>query len=137
MRAGSLRAVLLPLLLAAAAAAVAPSAQGAERIERFDADVWLERDGSFTVEERIAWDFGSARRHGIYRKIPVAYGRGRAADYHIRIEVEGVSDETGADRPYQAMIEDGELTLLPDVGHWLLHEEPEETARLLVESFSR
>jgi uncharacterized membrane protein YgcG len=108
VRVGSPRAALLPLLLLFA---LASPALGSERIERFDADVWLERDGSFTVEERISWDFGSARRHGIYRKIPVAYGRGRAADYRIRIEVEGVSDETGTARPYQAMIEDGELVV--------------------------
>jgi pimeloyl-ACP methyl ester carboxylesterase len=39
--------------------------------------------------------------------------------------------------PALALIEQGELVELPDVGHWLLHEESEETARLLVEFFSR
>jgi pimeloyl-ACP methyl ester carboxylesterase len=39
--------------------------------------------------------------------------------------------------PALARIETGELVELPDAGHWLLHEEPEETARLLVEYFSR
>ena len=39
--------------------------------------------------------------------------------------------------PALALIEQGEIVELPDVGHWLLHEEPEETARLLVEFFSR
>jgi pimeloyl-ACP methyl ester carboxylesterase len=38
--------------------------------------------------------------------------------------------------PALALIEQGELVELPGVGHWLLHEEPEETARLMVEYFS-
>ncbi len=36
-----------------------------------------------------------------------------------------------------ALLPQGEVTLLPDAGHWLLHEETEETSRLLVEFFSR
>lgn len=36
-----------------------------------------------------------------------------------------------------AFLPRGEVVQLPDTGHWLLHEEPEETGRLLVEFFSR
>jgi len=38
--------------------------------------------------------------------------------------------------PALALTPQGELVELPDVGHWLLHEEPERTAQLLVEFFA-
>jgi len=52
------------------------------------------------VHEHIRWDFEGAARHGILRDIPVAYGRGRAADYQIRIEDVEVTDEAGVPRPF-------------------------------------
>lgn len=39
--------------------------------------------------------------------------------------------------PSLALMQGGEVVQLPDVGHWLLHEEPEETARLMIEFFRR
>lgn len=38
--------------------------------------------------------------------------------------------------PSLALLDAGDLVELPDAGHWLLHEEPEETARLMIEFFS-
>ncbi len=79
---------------------VAVSAQ--ERIERFETEVYLGTHDDFEVVEKIAYDFGPESRHGIYRDIPVAYGRGRAADYRVRLEVEAVTDAEGRARPYRA-----------------------------------
>ena len=74
---------------------------GAERIREFDALVSISEDGSFLVEERIRYDFENERRRGIYRDIPVRYGRGAAADYRIGFDVVAVTDEHGNERPYE------------------------------------
>jgi len=71
----------------------------AESIRSFDVEVALAPATDFTVEERIAWDFGSERRHGIIREIPLSYGREHAASWNLRIDVESVTD--GAGRPLQ------------------------------------
>jgi hypothetical protein len=49
--------------------ATAPA--GAERITRYAAQIVIRRDGSMFVTETITYDFGSNRRHGIFRAIPV------------------------------------------------------------------
>lgn len=105
-------------LLALALACGAPAAAQAERIVRFEIDVVLSASERFTVEERIAYDFGSGERHGIERSIPVAYGRGRAADYRIELEVEGVTDGAGAPLPFRSRRSGRDLVLRigdPDV----------------------
>jgi len=77
------------------------SGAGAERIRSFDATITVEREDAFVVEETIAYDFGGEQRHGIFRRIPVRYGRGYAADYRIGLEVEGVDDGAGRAQPYR------------------------------------
>ena len=42
-------------------------------IRSFDARYLVARDGTFRVEEDILVDFGSLRRHGIFRDIPVEF----------------------------------------------------------------
>lgn len=84
------------LLLALAAPA---SLASAEQIRRFDVEIALAGDDSFTVTETIDYDFGNERRRGIYREIRIAYGRGQAADYHIALELESVTDAAGNPRP--------------------------------------
>lgn len=59
----------------------------AETIRAFETEIFLTGEDRFTVVERITWDFEGEERRGIFRDIPVAYGRGRSADYHIGIEV--------------------------------------------------
>jgi hypothetical protein len=90
----TLRAGVAALLLLGAADV------SAERIRDFRVDVQLDERGTFTVEERVTYDFEDARRHGIYREIPVRYGRGAAADYRIALDVVSVSDAAGRGIPY-------------------------------------
>jgi len=91
---------LVRLILAVAVFSLPAAAQG-ETIRRFTAEIRLEGEDAFTVVENIDYDFGEQRRHGIFREIPIRYGRGRAADYRISLDVEWVSDESGVARPYQ------------------------------------
>jgi len=88
------------LVLALLALAL-PAAAAGEAIRVFTTEIQLEADGAFTVVEEIGYDFGQQSRHGIFREIPVRYGRGRAADYRISLEVESVTDESGIAQPYQ------------------------------------
>jgi Predicted membrane protein (DUF2207) C-terminal domain/Predicted membrane protein (DUF2207) N-terminal domain len=64
-------------------------------------EIYLGGEDEFTVSERIVWDFEGAVRHGILRDIPVAYGRGRAADYRIGLDDVEVSDASGTPRPFR------------------------------------
>jgi uncharacterized membrane protein YgcG len=76
-------------------ALLGPGAAAAERVLSWETEIYLESEDSFAVVERIRWDFEGASRHGILRDIPVAYGRGRAADYRIGIDAVEVSDAEG------------------------------------------
>ena len=80
----------------------AGGASAEEWIRDFRSDLRLHEDGSFTVEERIVYEFGDAQRHGIYRDIPVRYGRGNAPNYRIALEVVSVTDAGGRARRTRA-----------------------------------
>lgn len=69
-----------------------------EKIREFHADITLSTDGALLITERILYDFGTEKRHGIYREIPsISY-----TDYDRRtygIQVHSVTDENR--NPYQ------------------------------------
>jgi uncharacterized membrane protein YgcG len=90
----------LRLILAVLALGI-PAAAAGEAIRLFTTEIYLETEDAFTVVEKITYDFGEQQRHGIFREIPVRYGRGRAADYQISLDVESVTDESGTNQPYQ------------------------------------
>jgi uncharacterized membrane protein YgcG len=90
---------LLASLALAASGAAAPAR--AEQILQFDVEARLTRTDIFSVAEDITYDFGSVPKHGIYRLIPVRYGRGPAADYRIAVDVDGVTDEHGTRQPWK------------------------------------
>jgi len=94
---GGARVRVLVLL----AACLAAGAASAERVLSWETELYLGTEDSFGVVERIRWDFEGAERHGILRDVPVAYGRGRAADYRIRVEVEKVTDAEGRPRRWR------------------------------------
>jgi uncharacterized membrane protein YgcG len=120
VRAGAL--ALLATLFAAGAAS-------AERVLSWETELYLEGEDAFGVVERIRWDFeGAPDRHGIWRDVPVAYGRGRAADYRIRLEVLKVTDAEGRPRPFRTQrsgrmlgirIGDPELTVSGVEDYWI------------------
>ena len=66
--------------------------RASERIEIFASGIVIGRDGSFTVSETIAYDFGSLERRGIYRDIPIIYERDDGSSFRLRINVLRVVD---------------------------------------------
>ena len=65
--------VWVQVVLGWGAAPLPPAAAqvGSERITAYDVDIRVEPSGSMVVTETIDYDFGSARRHGILRDVPV------------------------------------------------------------------
>ena len=72
-----------------------------ERIWDFSAKIRINLDGSVDVKEKIIYDFGLKRRHGIFRYIPYVYYIGNK-DYELEFENFQVYDEVG--RPYKFKI---------------------------------
>jgi uncharacterized membrane protein len=63
-------------------------------MERFAADITIDRNGSLHIVEAIDANFGSLQKHGIFRTIPVRY---RWDDTHVRayeLQVRSVTDSS-------------------------------------------
>ena len=93
----------MPRVLAAAVAAAALAisfaapALGDEGwvIERFAADITIQKDSSLHIVEAIDADFGALQKHGIFRTIPVRY---QWDGTHVRVyqlQVRSVTDAGG------------------------------------------
>lgn len=101
------RLVLLSSLL------LAVPALASESIDFFDVQIDLQRDSSFVVTETIVYEFGSRRKHGIYRDIPLTHYRGVDTGfgqvpgaYRVRLHMLGVGDQKGVARPYKVIHND-------------------------------
>lgn len=69
-----------------------------ESIRRFDVEAVIRPDGTLLVSETIDYDFGSNRKHGIFRDIPV---RVRYDDRYDRIyPIDAVSVDADAGTPH-------------------------------------
>jgi len=68
-----------------------------EEIRSFQSNIYIEKDGTINVEENIEYDFEAARRHGIYRDIPLRYDYGYKK-YSIKLDIENATDFN--DTPY-------------------------------------
>jgi uncharacterized membrane protein YgcG len=70
-------------------------AQRSLEIERFDADIAVERDGDIDVTERIQAHF-TGEWNGLYRKVPVQYRTPQGFNWSIRLELVSATDDQGA-----------------------------------------
>lgn len=89
------------LLLIAVGVAAPAHAQRTLVIERFDAEITVNADGSVAVVETIrprftgSWD-------GIYRSIPVEYRTPQELSYSLRLDVQSVTDDQGQPLRYES-----------------------------------
>jgi hypothetical protein len=109
--------------LALFVALVLPSgalAQGvAWDIDDYTVEIEVGADGVLSIVETIAADFTREAHRGIIREIPFAYER-NGSRFRLRIDVTGVTDETGEARPFRQWREGGRLHIRigdPDVFH--------------------
>ncbi len=72
----------------------------AEEIRNFQSNIHIKQDGTILIQENIQYDFGNARRHGIYRDIPYRYNFGYK-NYSTKLDVESVTDFNGSPYIYQ------------------------------------
>ncbi len=87
-----MRKLLAPALLLLAA--VPASAQRAIVVERFDADVGVNRDGTIDVAETIRAHFVGSW-NGIYRVIPVKYRTNEDLNWSIQVSLTSATDDQG------------------------------------------
>lgn len=70
------------------------AAQRSLAIERFDAAITVERDGSISVTEAITARF-TGSWNGIYRAIPFKYRTPQGFNWTLGLHLEGATDESG------------------------------------------
>jgi hypothetical protein len=87
---------VLALLVSPAVAQVS-----GEHIRGYDVDLTIGRDGVLTVVERVDYDFGTARRHGIFRDIPVRFHFNDRYDRLMRLDVRSVEGSPGTPTKYR------------------------------------
>jgi Predicted membrane protein (DUF2207) len=88
-------AAALALLVAAPAAA-----QRTLIIERFEAAIQVNVDGTIDVDETIRPRF-TGSWNGIYRTIPIEYRTPQGLNYTLRLIIESVTDDAGAKLRYE------------------------------------
>jgi uncharacterized membrane protein YgcG len=64
-------------------------------IQRFAADITIQKDASLHIVEAIDVDFGAQQKHGIFRKIPVRYTWDATHLRIYRLEIRSLTDATG------------------------------------------
>src|SRR3989339_20474 len=74
-----------------------------EAIDDFDITLNINKDTSIDVTERITYNYGTERKHGIYREVPYKY-KARGGNYNLKISDPAVTD--GAGDPFIFVIED-------------------------------
>jgi len=92
---------LVVLLLTASPPAVAGTRSGGERITAYDVGIQVESSGSLVVTETIDYDFGSARRHGIYRDVPVRLAYDQRYDRIYPLKMRFVDASAGTPHGYE------------------------------------
>jgi uncharacterized protein (TIGR04222 family) len=96
-----LRAALAAVVVVLLAASPAGAQIGTERITAYDVDIRVEPTGSMLVTETVDYDFGSNRRHGIYRDVPVRLTYDSRYDRIYPLKVVSVDGSPGTPAQYK------------------------------------
>ncbi|MFH1790173.1 MAG: DUF2207 domain-containing protein [bacterium] len=91
--------------------------QNQEFIENYHVDIYINKDNSIKVKEKIEYDFGESEKHGIYREIPYQYNT-VTHKFSISIEILNVVDGAGNQYQYKESTfkKDGKKYLLIRIG---------------------
>jgi uncharacterized membrane protein len=93
--------VALALMIAVLAPPAPAEAQRTLVIERFDATIDVDVDGTILVEEVIRPRF-TGSWNGIYRTIPVQYRTPQGLNYTLRLDIVSITDEAGNELRYES-----------------------------------
>ena len=91
--------IIAPLLFSSLAL---PANAKELRIEKFDAKIHVDSDGSISVTEVIQAHFIGAPWHGLYRSIPVEYVTPQGLNYTLFLNVKRISDGSGRLLKYES-----------------------------------
>lgn len=72
----------------------------AEEIKDFRAKIYINKDGTVNIEEKIVYDFGAAERHGIFREIPFIKTNQERKKFVLEYKDFKVIDEAGKSYHY-------------------------------------
>ncbi len=82
-----------------------------ERIVEFADTIIIEKDGSIQVTERIAYDFGTNNRHGIFRTIPYIKTNSENKRFKLTMQNMSIVDERNNAYPFVQTYENDTLTI--------------------------
>lgn len=88
----------------------APARAQAEQIHRYDVAITIAHDGTLAITETIAYDFGAAERHGIYRDVPTTLRSDDTYDRLYPLSVGSVQASGGASAAFSVEEIAGGLT---------------------------
>ncbi len=91
------------------------TAFAAERIEAFSSHITINQNGSFNVQEEIAYDFGDTEHHGIYREIPLIYTP-VGSKYENKMDVSSISVTDGHGNLRQTSYDNGGNSVTLKIG---------------------
>jgi len=90
-------------LLLAACLILAATPAAAWRIPSYHVDAVVQPDSSVMVTETVVADFTDDPHHGIYRFIPLTNSDRFGNTYRLRLSIESVTDESGANLPTETV----------------------------------
>lgn len=83
----------------------------AEEIRSFLQESTIEQSGIVAVTEKISYDFGQERKHGIYRVIPQTKTNSDGKQFVLSYDNITVTNERGVPYKFSRSSEDGEMSL--------------------------
>ena len=83
----------------------------AEEIQSFDAKIIVNKNGTINVLEKIVYDFGPTKRHGIFREIPFVKINQDGKKFKLNFSDFSVYDEKQNPYPYQKTTVDEKIRL--------------------------
>ena len=96
---GAVCTVVTVVMVSVLAVQTGSSAQTvSEKIVTFDVLIAIQRDASILVTEQIVYDFGSQKRHGIIREIPVLRSYDKRYDRYYPLDVRSVQSPDAPDQ---------------------------------------
>jgi len=83
----------------------------AEEIQSFNAKIVVNKNGTIDIREKIVYDFGPTKRHGIFREIPFIKTNQDGKKFKLDFSDFSVYDEKQNPYPYQKTTDDEKIRL--------------------------
>src|SRR3990167_4937141 len=95
---------------------VVPYTFAQEKINKFDTEITVNKDGTVDIVEIINYDFGEEYRHGIYREINIFKVNNENKKYLLKFKVSGVTNLDGIKYKYTQSEDRGRGKLILKIG---------------------